>query len=399
MKRRSDHSTSSTSAATTRSQLAAARRVVVKLGSAVIAPDGVLSESHVAALAADIASCFPRGIDVVIVTSGAVASGFRSLGLDAMPRTIAEKQAAAAVGQSRLMSAWAAGFAAHQRAVGQVLLTGDDFDHARRSHNARTTLLTLLARGVVPIINENDSVSFEEIKLGDNDRLSALVTGLIGAHALIILSTAAGVYEHGREGPNARVIHEFFGGVADAYAHVRTGKSGVGTGGMSTKLDAVAIAGDAGAVAVISAGATQRPVSRVLAGETLGTVFAPPQRTKSTRRRHIAYAARVRGTLVIDDGAGRAILERGASLLPAGVVEVQGEFAAKQTVEIRGRDGVAIARGICAYDSAEVRKIRGLKTSAIEKALGYVYAEEVVHRNDLVVLPVMRARSMPGSAL
>jgi glutamate 5-kinase len=362
---------------------------VVKLGSAVIAPGGELSEAGVARLASDMASVAARGVEIVVVTSGAIASGFRALGLSAMPRTIVEKQAAAAVGQCRLMSAWADGFGAHGRAVGQVLLTGDDFDHPGRMHNARTTLLALLSRGVVPIINENDSVSFDEIRLGDNDRLSALVTGLVGAQALVILSTAPGVLEAGGSA-TSRVIPEFPGGVAEAFSHVRDGTSAVGTGGMATKLAAVGIAGDAGAMAVIAAGVEASPVSRVLAGEMLGTFFAPPARVKSTRRRYIGYAARTRGIIVIDDGARQALVERGSSVLPSGVLDVVGAFDARAIVEIRGRDGTTIARGVCAYAADEVRKIRGCRTTEIEKLLGYCYSEEVVHRDDLVVLPAAR---------
>lgn len=378
-----------------RSALSRATRVVVKLGSAVVAPGGQLSTDEVSRLAADMATVLTRGVEVVLVTSGAVASGFRALGLDAMPRTIVEKQAAAAVGQTRLMNAWADAFARHGRAVGQVLLTADDFDHRTRLHNARTTLLTLLSRGVVPIINENDSVSFDEIRLGDNDRLSALVSSVVSAHALIILSTAPGVCEAGVSPP--RVIDHFQGGVQEAFGHVYSGTSAVGTGGMRTKLEAVAIAHEACVAAIITAGAGERPVSRVLAGESLGTFFAPPGRARSTRRRYIGYAARSRGSITLDAGARRAIVERNASVLPSGVIAVVGDFPARAIIDIRDERGTTIARGVSAYSASEVRTLQGHLTSEIEPLLGYCYSEEIVHRSNLVLLPGARA-AHPGAA-
>ncbi len=378
-----------------RSALPRATRVVVKLGSAVVAPGGQLSTEEVTRITTDLAAVLARGVEIILVTSGAVASGFRALGLEAMPRTIVEKQAAAAVGQTRLMNAWAGAFALHRRAVGQVLLTGDDFDHPTRLHNARTTLETLLSRGVVPIINENDSVSFDEIRLGDNDRLSALVAGVLSAHALIILSTAPGVCRAGSSPPE--VIHHFPGGVHEALTHVYAGTSAVGTGGMRTKLEAVAIAHDACAAAVITAGAGERPVSRVLAGESIGTFFAPPARARSTRSRYIGYAARSRGSITLDAGARKAIVERNASVLPSGITAVVGDFPARAVIDIRDENGATIARGVSAYAASEVRTLKGHRTSEIETLLGYCYSEEIVHRSNLVLLPGARA-ARPGAA-
>jgi glutamate 5-kinase len=358
------------------------RLAVIKIGSAVLAPDGELDRSRVARLASDVAGAVDTGTRVVIVTSGAVASGFRALGLTAKPRTIVEKQAAAAVGQPRLMAAWSDALATHAKASAQVLLTADDFDDRRRTLNARRTLEELLARGVVPIINENDSVSFDEIKLGDNDRLSALVVGLVRADALVILSSAGGVYEGGDA---SRVIPRLDDPL-EALRHVQRETTSVGTGGMGTKLQAAAMASEAGAWVVIAPGAGAGVLARALKGEGVGTFIPASKRVRESRKRWIGHASRSRGTIVVDDGAKRALIERGASLLPKGVVAVGGAFPSEATVEVAGADGVPFARGLVAYDAGEVRAIMGRKSEEIEGVLGYCYREEVIHRNDLVLL-------------
>lgn len=363
-----------------RSAIALAKRVVVKLGSAVVAPGGELDVGRVGALAADMAKCRDAGREVVVVTSGAVASGFRALGLSAMPRAIVQKQAAAAIGQQRLMSAWSGAFGALGVGVAQVLLTADDLDSRERQLNARNTLGELLGAGVVPIINENDSVSYAEIKVGDNDRLSALVAGLLNAHALVVLSSVRGVYA----GAAGEGVVESFESAAAARAHVRRETSGVGTGGMATKIDAAEIATDAGAHVVIAPGAEPGVVERVLAGEKLGTYFAARARVRGGRRRWIGQASRVRGRLMVDAGAAAAIASRGASLLPGGITQVEGHFPANAVVEIVGPSG-RIARGVCGYDADQVRAILGKRTDQIEAVLGFCLRDEVVHRNDMVV--------------
>lgn len=378
MANEADHNTS-------RAALAGARRVVVKLGSAVVAPGGELDPARLRALAADIAAWRARGREAVVVTSGAVASGFRALGLSAMPRAIVQKQAAAAIGQQRLMGAWAEAFGSAGVTVAQVLLTADDLDSRERQLNARNTLGELLGAGVVPIINENDSVSYAEIKVGDNDRLSALVAGLVDAQALVILSSVRGVYA-GKGSGAGEVVVPVFESAAAAREHVRGEVSGVGTGGMATKIDAAEIATDAGAHVVIAPGAEAGVVGRVLAGEALGTHFPPRAKVRGGRRRWIGHASRVRGRLTIDAGAAAAITTRGASLLPGGISHVEGHFPANAVVEIIGPAG-AIARGLCAYDADEVRAIRGKRSDQIEAVLGYCLREEVVHRNDMVVKP------------
>ncbi len=376
-----------------RSQLVAARRVVIKLGSAVVAPDGTLAPDRVAAIAADVRSVMAKGVQVILVSSGAVASGFRALGLTSKPKTIVQKQAAAAVGQQRLMRAWDDAFAAGASpvAVAQVLLTADDFDHRTRMLNAKRTLGELVARGVVPIINENDSVSFDEIKLGDNDRLSALVAGLMQVDALVVLSSVDGLFDAWPHGSRVSAVSD----VAAALQHVSSETSSVGTGGMITKLEAAGVCAEAGIATVMAAGSHERPVSRLLAGEDLGTFIAPAgaAHVRRSRQRWIGYATRVRGTVVVDDGAKRAICERGASLLPKGVRDVIGSFPTNSPVEVAGLDGQAFARGLTPYDANEIRAIAGRSSDEIEKILGMCLAEEVIHRDDMAVRAVAQPRS------
>lgn len=359
-----------------RARLAAARLVVVKVGSAVLAPAGELEPRAVWAIASDVARAAAGGRQFVIVSSGAIASGFRQLGLDSPPRDMALKQAAAAVGQQRLIQAWSRAFGQHKREVAQVLLTGDDFDHRSRALNARRTLETLLDCDVIPIINENDSVSFDEIKLGDNDRLSALVTGMLRADLLLMLSSVPGVLA-------ACTADYVLSTVTpqEARAHLRHGKSEVGTGGMVTKLQAVEIAGYARAACVITGGGVRRVVSRVLAGEVLGTYFPPPPRGLSARKGWIGLAVRPRGRIEVDAGAQTALMERGASLLPAGVVCVRGAFRKGDCVDIAGPEGGVFARGLAAHAAADIEAMCGRRApgKAGER-------DEVVHRNDMILL-------------
>lgn len=359
------------------------RRVVVKVGSAVLARAGVLEPAHVARLVGDLGACLDADgrRRVVLVSSGAVASGFRALGLDKPPKLIADKQAAAAVGQPRLMAEYAAAFARLRpaRTVAQVLLTADDIDHRARFLNARHTLDRLLASGVVPIINENDSVSFAEIKLGDNDRLSSLVASLIGADLLVILSSVPGVLSQKRVVPVIRSLDE-------ALAYVSPDKSSVGTGGMEAKVTAASRAAALGIGVVIAGGDEPDVVQRVLTGEEIGTYFPPAAAAHAARKKWIGFSARPKGTLRVDDGAKRAVCQRGASLLPSGLKAVEGEFTVGALVELAGPDGKAFARGLASYPSDDLARLCGLKASQIEGVLGYRYADEAVHRDDLVIL-------------
>lgn len=364
----------------------ASKRLVVKVGSAVLADQGGLSIASVERLARDIGRVRHAGWEVVLVSSGAIASGFRALGLAKPPKAIRQKQAAAAIGQQRLMAAYAQAFAESGTTVAQVLLTADDFDHRLRFLNARRTLETLLEHRVLPIINENDSVSFAEIKLGDNDRLAALTSAMLRADSLVMLSTAPGLWASG-----TRKVIPVVESIDAARTHVRAEKSGVGTGGMTTKLDAAEIVTTLGIECVIAPGSTESVLERVLAGESIGTRFIAQRSRIDSRRRWIGLSARARGTIEIDAGAARALAARGASLLPSGITDVSGDFDTGSVVEIV-HQGTTIARGLTAYAAAEIRQIRGLRASQIAERLGYTHCDEVVHRDDLLLTPQGRSR-------
>lgn len=362
--------------------LAPVRRVVVKIGSAVLARGGTLDDRVLGRLASQIAGLHARGIQVTVVSSGAVASGFRLLGRSAPPKTIVAKQAAAALGQHRLMSAWAAALLGHGLNAAQILYTADDLEDRRRFVNARRTLEELLSRGAVPIVNENDSISFAEIRLGDNDRLSALTANLVGADLLLILSSVQGLSARDQPGKVIPTIAD----AAEARAHVRPETSATGVGGMATKVESAALCAAWGIPTVIAGGAVDDVITRVVAGERVGTLFVPSNRRTPSRKRWLAGTARSRGTITIDPGAARALSNRNASLLASGVIGVRGDFERHDPVDIAGGDGTVIARGTPGYSAEELRAIAGQRTDRIAAILGYAYADEVVHRNDLVLL-------------
>jgi glutamate 5-kinase len=357
--------------------------MIVKVGSGVVAPAGRLDRERLVRLAMDITGAVRASWRVAVVSSGAVVAGMPALGLREMPRTIVGKQASAAVGQSRLMQAWAAAFEPMGLGVGQVLLTAEDLDHRGRFLNARRTLEALLEAGIVPIINENDSVAHEEIRFGDNDRLSALVASLLDADRLLLLSVVPGLQD-----AEGRVVAEVTDPAA-ALAMVRSERSATGVGGMASKLTSAALAAGAGVEVTIAPGAADGVVARVASGERVGTRF-PATPGAPAKKRWIGHAARPRGAVVVDDGARAAILTGGASLLPAGVRSVEGGFEAGDVVDIRDAAGAVIARGLASYGAGEVGRIAGRRSSEIASVLGYVYAEEVVHREDMHVIGAPR---------
>jgi glutamate 5-kinase len=365
-----------------RAELAAVRRVVVKIGSRLLAED---ADGRCRTLAAEARALRDRGIDVVIVSSGAIALGWRRLGLDEKPRTIPGLQAAAAVGQNRLMHAWERALDGEGLVAGQVLLTHDDVRNRRRYLNARLALSELLARGAVPIINENDTVSVDEIKFGDNDRLAALCTSLVEADALVILTDVDGLYDGDpRAGatliPEVRDIDKEAVGVA--------GGSGgtIGTGGMASKVEAARIAGRFGVVTLVASGRREHPVTSLIDGAGDGTIFLPSVTRLQSRKHWIAYALKPAGSIIVDAGARRALVDGKKSLLPSGIKRVGGRFGAGDAVSIVDESGAEFARGLCAFDADEVERIAGKRSSEIAAALGYAAAEEVVHRDDLVLL-------------
>ena len=371
-----------------RRALSRVRRVVVKVGSGLITeagqgPDG----KRIAALAADLAAAVGERREVALVSSGAIVTGMARLGLPARPRSIPEKQAAAAVGQSALMWHYEQAFKKHGLKVGQVLLTGQDVGDRGRYLNARNTLLALLDFGVLPIVNENDTVAVDEIKVGDNDNLAALVAHLIDADLLILLTDVDGLYTGDpRRDPSARRLDTVEVVNEDIRRLVFDEAGAVSVGGMATKLEAAQKAGASGIPMVIANGREPAVVERLLKGELLGTYFQPRDDRLAARKRWIGYAVRPQGRLTVDAGAKKALTERGKSLLPSGLVEISGEFQAGEVVALADAEGGDFARGLVNYDAAELRKIRGAKTADIERALGYKGVGEVIHRDNLVVL-------------
>jgi glutamate 5-kinase len=364
-----------------RPEIAGARRVVVKVGSSSLTTlPGGLDNDRLQALVDVLGALRAAGREVVLVSSGAIAAGLAPLGLTGRPRDLATAQAAASVGQLRLVQTYADAFAPHEVIVGQVLLTADDL--TRRSHyrNARQTVERLLTLGVLPIVNENDTVATEEIRFGDNDRLAALVAHVAAADALVLLSDVDGVYDGDpRTGPAQLVDTVRSPADLEAVTLGSARRNGVGTGGMATKVEAAFIAASAGVPVVVTS--TLR-AGAALAGERVGTLFAPSGRRPSARQFWLRYASRPRGRLLLDDGAVRAVRERHASLLAAGITGVTGEFLADDPVELVAPDGLVVARGLVAYDARELPELLGRKTSELDPE----YRREIVHRDEMVLV-------------
>ncbi|TXL61880.1 glutamate 5-kinase [Aeromicrobium terrae] len=360
-------------------------RIVVKVGSSSLTTtSGGLDLDRVDALVDAIAAARARGDEVVLVSSGAIAAGLAPLGLKRRPRDLPTQQAAASVGQGALMARYSERFAAHGLVVGQVLLTVDDV--TRRSHyrNAYQTFAKLRELGVVPVVNENDTVATTEIRFGDNDRLAALVAHLVHADLLVLLSDVDGLYDGhpGREG--ARLVAEVTGEAdLDGIDIARPSASAIGTGGMVTKVEAARIATGAGIPVVLTAASR---AADALAGAPVGTRFTPTGRRRPTRLLWLQHASDSHGALHVDAGAVRALTARNASLLPAGITAVSGTFTAGDPVDVVDPDGTVVARGIVNYDSAELPQLLGRSTHDIAAELGSDYEREVIHRDDLAVI-------------
>jgi glutamate 5-kinase len=374
--------------APSRRALPKVKRLVVKVGSGLIsAPGRGLLPDRIGALADELAALTKDGREVVVVSSGAIASGMARLGLTRRPRSIPEKQAAAAVGQSALMWHYEQAFARHGIRVAQVLVTQEDISARPRYLNARNTLQVLLRFRVVPVVNENDTVAVEEIKVGDNDNLAALVAHLVDADLLVILTDVDGLYTGDpRVDPEARRLETVDAVTEEIERLVWDADGQVSVGGMSTKLEAARKATSSGIPMVIASGRVPGTLRRVLRGEPLGTYFVPRGDRLAGRKRWIAFAVPPQGRLTVDAGARSALVERGKSLLPSGVVEVEGEFHAGEVVSLSAADGKEFARGLTNYDAAELRKIQGAKTKDLEGRLGYKRFDEVIHRDNLVLL-------------
>ncbi len=364
--------------------IAAARRLVVKVGSSSLTgPDGRIDAAHLQALVDVIAARHLRGDAVVLVSSGAIAAGLGPLNLPRRPRDLATQQAAASVGQGALVAAYQQAFGVHGLTVGQVLLTADDV--TRRSHyaNARRTLDRLIDLGIVPVVNENDTVATHEIRFGDNDRLAALVAHLVHADALVLLSDVDGLYDGPPSRPGTSRI-PVVGHPDDLSGVVVKGsRSLVGTGGMSTKIEAAAIANAAGITALVtSAGQAQA----ALDGDEVGTLFLPTGSRRASRLLWLAHATTARGRVILDDGAVTAVVDRRTSLLPAGITAVEGQFSDGDPVDLCAADGRVVARGLVNYSSDELPGLLGRSTKDLARELGPQYEREVIHRDDLVLL-------------
>ncbi len=371
-----------------RSLIADARRLVVKVGSSLVTNDGRgLDQAAIARWAAQIAALRAAGKEVVLVSSGAIAEGMQRLGWSRRPKEIHELQAAAAVGQMGLAQVYESEFARHSIRTAQVLLTHGDLADRERYLNARSTLLTLLGLGVVPIINENDTVVTDEIKFGDNDTLGALVTNLIEGDALIILTDQRGLYTADpRKSPDARFVDEAQAGAPELEAMAGGAGSSIGKGGMLTKILAAKRAAKSGAHTVIASGREADVLARLAGGEAIGTQLRAPTGRMAARKQWMIDHLQLRGRVVLDAGAVDKLTAGGKSLLPIGVTEVQGEFARGEVISCIDTAGREVARGLTNYSSAEARLIARKASSEIEAVLGYVSAAELVHRDNLVLL-------------
>jgi glutamate 5-kinase len=363
--------------------LGSVRNLVVKLGTQLLsAEDGRLDAAFIGNIAAQVAGLRKQGIYVTIVSSGAIGCGLAELGLAERPTDLAKLQAVAAVGQRRLMDVWAAAFHEHQIPVAQLLVTRMDIDDRARFLNLRNTISAVHAMKSIPIVNENDSVSTAElvkIGFGDNDILAALLSHALHANLLVLLTVVDGLL--GEKDEPVRLVKR----AKDGHGLVRKEKSALGRGGMDSKLQAAQMINDAGDAMIVADGRTEQILPRLLAGEELGTLFAPPAGKRRSSRSRWITAARPVGTLVVDDGARKALIENNKSLLPAGIVNVTGTFERGDVVAITTSDGKLIARGLSNYSASEMATIHGKKTSQIREILADAAYDEAVHRDNLVI--------------
>ncbi|MDD5454970.1 MAG: glutamate 5-kinase [Candidatus Ratteibacteria bacterium] len=366
--------------------LANSKLIVVKIGSRVITSSkNELDSSAIETLVKDIEELYRKKYQIVVVTSGAIVAGLADLKLGSRPTDLPLKQAASAVGQVKLMHSYATAFKKYNIPVAQILLTREDLQNRHRYLNARNTLLRLLEKGVVPIINENDTVAVEEIKFGDNDTLSALVALMMDADMLIILTDICGLYtDLPCDNKEAKLISHV-DKVTPAIEKMAKCK-GEGAGGMETKIHAAKMLTESGIPVIIADGREKQILNKLISCEEIGTFFAPAEQKKKSKKTWLAFSLKSKGQIVVDKGAKEALLKGGKSLLPSGILSVKGEFEAGDSVSITDENGKEFAKGLSNYSSEEIQKIKGLKSSEINKALGYKDYDEVIHRDNLVVL-------------
>jgi len=370
-----------------RTEFTNAKRIVIKIGSALLTGGGKgLDPTNIARWVDQIASARLNGVEVVLVSSGSVAEGMSRLGWKKRPHALHELQAAASVGQMGLVRLYETLFEQHKLKTAQILLTHDDLSNRSRYLNARSTLRTLLELGVIPVINENDTVATEEIQFGDNDTLGALVANLLDAELLIILTDQNGLYEQDPTlNPDAKLVSE--ASINDDRLSVMVGesRSGLGRGGMVTKLKAARLASRSGAATIIAAGREPQVIDRVLKGENIGTFLRPDVSPLLARKRWLAGQLKPKGALTIDDGAVRVLIQSGKSLLPVGIAEVEGEFERGDLVSCLDNKGNEIARGLVNYNSKETTLLIRQPSNKIEALLGYVDEPEIIHRDNLIL--------------
>lgn len=364
------------------------KRVVVKIGSNVLShPDLTLDYSIFENLSSDISNAIDEGFKMVVVSSGAILAGMAKLEIKNRPRLIKQKQAVAAVGQSTLMNTYEKYFERFEKRVAQILLTDDDMSDRKRYINARNTIETLFCLDVLPIVNENDTVAIDEIKLGDNDTLSSVVSQMIEADLLIILSDIDGLYS---ADPNrfsdARFIPIVKNIDKSIYELAKESYTSIGTGGMLTKIKAAQGAVKSGTSTIIVNGRINGVVSRILKGEELGTLFIAEEEVLSSRKSWIAFTLKPRGSLIVDEGAYKALTENNKSLLASGIKKVNGAFDPGDPVSLLSPDGIEFARGLVNYSAEEIDRIKGIKSSFIEQILGYCISDEIIHRDNLAVI-------------
>lgn len=372
-----------------REALKKANRIVIKVGTSTITyANGKRNFSQIDRLAREISDLQNQGKEMILVTSGAVAVGVDRMGLPGKPKTIPGKQAAAAVGQGVLMHTYEKFFADYGQIVAQVLITKTEAIDRHRYTNTRNTFMELMRQRVIPIVNENDVVALDELKIGDNDNMSALVAGIVDADLVIILSDVDGLYTaNPQTHPDAVIVPE----VAEITPEIEASAGGVGsargTGGMATKIQAAKAATSSGIHLVIASGTEKNAITRVLQGEELGTLFVSRENRLQFRKRWLAFGAKIAGSIVVDDGCAKAIRKAGGcSVLPAGVFAVQGEFLPGSTVSVIDKDAHELARGLVHYSSAELEQIKGCNSGEIANILGHKNFDEVIHRDDLVIL-------------
>lgn len=371
-----------------RNEIKNAVRVVVKIGTSTLTyNNGKLNLFRIEKLVRELADLANQGKEIILVTSGAVGAGLDRLGSTERPKTIPEKQAVAAIGQGILMHMYEKLFAEYGQIVAQVLLTRENSVKHKLYINSRNTLLTLLKMGVIPVINENDAIAIDELKIGDNDTLSATVATIVDADLLIILSDIEGVFTaNPQNDPTAQLIEEITDITPEIEELAGGAGSKLGTGGMYTKIQAAKIAVNAGVTMVIASGAIEGVVRNILSGENIGTIFPAKEQHLQVRKSWLAFGAMIKGELIVDEGCEKALITEGSSLLSVGIVEVKGTFDQGNSVRILSKQGREIARGLANYNSEEIKKICGKNTNNISKILGSKLYDEVIHRDNMVIM-------------